>query len=59
MILFKELYERLSGVHALNQKLDIVIKQTDGILDLLVNHEHRITRLETVNELKSKINSIE
>lgn len=50
----KEILERLSGIHPVREKLDRVAVNLERTQDLLLDHERRLVRLETIEELRGK-----
>jgi hypothetical protein len=46
--LIAELLDRLSGVAVVRERLGDAAKRVDALADRLVDHERRITRLETL-----------
>ena len=48
MSLITELLDRLSGIAVVRERLGDTAKRVDALADRLVDHERRITRLETL-----------
>ena len=48
MSLITELLDRLSGVAVVRERLADTAKRVDSLADRLLDHERRITRLETL-----------
>jgi hypothetical protein len=47
MNLLREVFDRLSGVENINHKLDSLIPRIEKLTDLILQHEHRLTKIET------------
>ncbi len=43
----KEMYERLSGINLVKQRLEDAIQRLDKMSELALDHEKRLVRLET------------
>jgi len=48
----KEVLDRLSGIHPVREKLDLVIRRVEKLADLTLDHERRLVRIETIQEFK-------
>lgn len=48
MSLITELLDRLSGIAVVRERLADTAKRVDALADRLLDHERRITRLETL-----------
>jgi len=46
--LITELLDRLSGIAVVRERLGETAKRVDGLAERLLDHERRITRLETL-----------
>lgn len=57
MNIVKDILDRIYGVRAANQKLEFVIRQSEKLMETVINHESRISRLETLQEIKTPKNS--
>ncbi len=47
----KEMYERLSGINLVREKLHHAAAQLDKLADIVLDHERRLVRLETQSEI--------
>lgn len=48
----KEVLERLSGIHPVREKLELVVQRIEKLTDLTLDHERRLVRIETIQEIK-------
>lgn len=46
----REILERLSGVHVVSEKLEMTAQRVNKLGDMLLDHEKRLVRLETLSE---------
>lgn len=50
MSTMREILERLSGVHVVSEKLEMTAQRVNKLGDMLLDHEKRLVRLETLSE---------
>ncbi len=52
--LIKELYERLSGINLVREKVSTLTHQIDRLADTVFDHEKRLVRLETLESVRDQ-----
>lgn len=50
----RELYERLSGVNLVREKVSTLTHQIDRLADTVFDHEKRLVRLETLESVRDQ-----
>ncbi len=48
----RDLYERLAGINLLRESLDDLGHDIEQVADLILDHERRLVRLETLEEVR-------
>jgi hypothetical protein len=52
--ILKELYERLSGINLVRQKVSDLRREIDRLADTVLDHEKRLIRMETLQTMSQQ-----